>query len=188
MFVAFVISFVATVSNLILIAVLVLVGTVRMLSSVLCTSVADSGCFILEPGSRIQDPTTATNDKGEKFCCPLFLNHKLKIILFFEPVKKEMCAKSLRIIVFFTPKKLSLSSQNYGFGIRGLGYRIRKKSVSEPWSGVQKGIGSRIRIRNTALFGAAVSTYVPYTYNTTTLYCTYVPMLLFVKNLFIFIL
>jgi hypothetical protein len=45
-------------------------------------------------------------------------------------------------------KKLSLSSQKYGFGLLGSG--IRKKPLPDPGSRGQKGTGSQIRIRNTA--------------------------------------
>jgi hypothetical protein len=60
----------------------------------------------------------------------------------------------------FLPKKLSLSSQKYGFGIRAeirdpektySGSQIQgsiRHRISDPWG--QKGTGSRIRIRNTA--------------------------------------
>jgi len=49
-------------------------------------------------------------------------------------------------IIELLPKKLSLNSQKYGFGIRD-----PEKTYSDPGSRVQKGTGSRIRIRNTAL-------------------------------------
>jgi hypothetical protein len=58
---------------------------VRVLSSVLCTSVTDPGFYPgsrisdprsesrnQDPGSWIQDPTTATKEDREKFCCPTF--------------------------------------------------------------------------------------------------------------------
>jgi hypothetical protein len=50
----------------------------------------------------------------------------------------------------FLPKKLSLSSQKYGFGIRDPGSGIRQKPIRilDPGSRGQKGTGSRIRIRN----------------------------------------
>ncbi len=47
------------------------------------------------------------------------------------------------------PKKLSKSSQEYGFGIRDPRSGIRKKPIPDPGSRGQKGTGSRIRIRNT---------------------------------------
>ncbi len=49
----------------------------------------------------------------------------------------------------FLPKKLSLSSQKNEFGIRDLRSGIRKKPIPDPGSRGQKGIWSRIRIRNT---------------------------------------
>ncbi len=57
-------------------------------------------------------------------------------------LKKKIWADFQRIIEL--PKKLSLSSQKYGFGIRD-----PKKSIPDPRSKGEKGTGSRIRIRNT---------------------------------------
>ncbi len=48
-------------------------------------------------------------------------------------------------------KKLSLSSQNYEFGIWDPGSEIRDKPIPDPGSRGQKGTGSRIRIRNTVI-------------------------------------
>jgi hypothetical protein len=50
---------------------------------------------------------------------------------------------------------LSISFQKYGFGIRDprYGIGIRKKPILDPGSRVQKGTGSRIRIRNTEYDG-----------------------------------
>jgi hypothetical protein len=63
-------------------------------------------------------------------------------------VKKIIWANLLRIIELL-PKKLSLSSQKYGFEIRDPRPGIRKKPIPDP--GVKKAPahGSRIRIRNT---------------------------------------
>jgi hypothetical protein len=47
----------------------------------------------------------------------------------------------------FLPKKLSLSSQKYGFGIRDPEKNLFR--IPDPRSRGQKGTGSRIRIRNT---------------------------------------
>ncbi len=106
----------------------------------------DPGCLSRIPDpdfypSRISDPKTATKERGEKFSYHNFLcSHKfLKIANYFSfgvPKKKIQ-----RIIEFFT-QKLSLSSQKYGFGIRGPEKNLFKS---------QKGTGSRIRIRNTAM-------------------------------------
>jgi hypothetical protein len=60
-------------------------------------------------------------------------------------LKKKIWANFQRIIELFT-QKLSLSSQKYGFGIRDT-----KKTIPDPESRGQKGTGSRIRIRNTAV-------------------------------------
>jgi hypothetical protein len=54
----------------------------------------------------------------------------------FGPIFKEM----LKLL----PKKCSICSQIYGYG-------IREKPIPDPGSRGQKGTGSRIRIRNTAL-------------------------------------
>jgi hypothetical protein len=83
------------------------------------------------PGSRIPDPKTATKERGEKK---------------FGPIFKEL----LNLL----PKKLSLSSQKYGLGIRDPGSRKNLFRIPDP--GVKKapdpGSGSatllaRIRIR-----------------------------------------
>jgi hypothetical protein len=60
----------------------------------------------------------------------------------FEPVQNEL--------YFF--KKLSLSSQKYGFGIRDprSGIRDPEKPLPDSGSRDQNGTGTRIRIRNTA--------------------------------------
>jgi hypothetical protein len=54
---------------------------------------------------------------------------KLKIVLFFEQVKKK-----IEPLFYFLPKQLSLSSQKYGFGIRD-----PEKPIPDPGSRGQKG-------------------------------------------------
>jgi hypothetical protein len=107
MFVAFVISFVAIASYLLEVVVLVF-GTLVIISSLY--QCCGSGMLILYPGSRIQDPTTATKEERGK--------------------------------------------------IRGPGYRNTgsgKNLFQIPDPLVKKGTGSRIRIRNTALYGGTYS-------------------------------
>ncbi len=71
--------------------------------------VADPGClsrmilFLLHPGSRILDPTTAPKEEGEKKFFSLKY-HKIVNNFIFEHVKKVFLAKTLRIIVLFAPK------------------------------------------------------------------------------------
>ncbi len=67
-------------------------------------------------------------------------------------LKKKKCSHFQRIIKLFT-RKFSLSSQEYGFGIRNPRSGIQKKPIPDPGSMGQKGTGFRIRIRNTAIFG-----------------------------------
>jgi hypothetical protein len=63
-------------------------------------------------------------------------------------LKKKFLANFQRIIEIFS-QKLSICSQKYGVGIRDPG--SEKKSIPDPGSRGQKGTGSRIRIRNTAV-------------------------------------
>ncbi len=93
-------------------------------------SVADPGCL-----SRIPDPKTATKEGGEQklVVLPFFVATdftKLKIILFLN------CCRTKFGIIFkelqrFLSKKLSPSSQKYGFG-------IREKPTPDPRPGVKK--------------------------------------------------
>jgi hypothetical protein len=103
--------------------------------------------------SRIPDPKTASKDWGEKkfvvrllFVATNFT--KLNIILFLKCRRKKF-GPNFKELLKFLPKKLSLSSQKYGFGIRDSRSGIRKKPILDPGSRDQKGTGSRIRIRNT---------------------------------------
>jgi hypothetical protein len=64
---------------------------------------------------RIPDPTTAIKEEREKYCCPT---------------------------LFFLPKKLSLSSQKYGFGMES---GIRKNLFQIPDLRVKKAPDLRFR-------------------------------------------
>ncbi len=96
------------------------------------TSVADPGCLSRIPDpdfypSRIPDPKTATKERGEKknllsyrtFLCNHKF-HKIENYFSFEVLKKKIWADSQRFLELF-PKKLSQTSQKYGFGIRDPG-------------------------------------------------------------------
>jgi hypothetical protein len=63
--------------------------------------------FIPDPDScpsRIQDPRTATKERGEKFVVPPFLYHKIENYFIFELAKKKIWAVLQRILELFTPK------------------------------------------------------------------------------------
>jgi hypothetical protein len=60
---------------------------------------------------------------------------------------KKKFGSILKELYNFLPKKLSLSCQRYGFGIRDPESEIRKKPIPDPGSRGPKGTGSRIRIR-----------------------------------------
>jgi hypothetical protein len=101
--------------------------------------ISDLGSRILDPGSRISDPgsripdlgsriqKTAIKERGEKICChTFFCSHKFhKIELNAEEKNLGQFSKN------FLPKKLSPSSQKYGFGIRDPGV----KKAPDPGSG-----------------------------------------------------
>ena len=119
-----------------------------------------SGMFIPDPGSwflPIPDPGSKNKNKNKregwkKICCHNFLCshkfHKIANYFSFEVLKKKFLANFQRIIEIFS-QKLSICSQKYGVGIRDPG--SEKKSIPDPGSRGQKGTGSRIRIRNTAV-------------------------------------
>ncbi len=120
--------------------------------------IPDPGSRIPDLGSRILDPKKPTKERGEKkflFCSHKF--HKIDNYFSFEMLKKKIWVNFQKKELFnFLPKKLSLSSQKFGFGIRNSrsGIRdsrsgIRKKPIPDAGSRGQKGTGSRIRIRNT---------------------------------------
>jgi hypothetical protein len=126
-------------------------------------SVADPGCLSRIPDpdfypSRIPDPGSKNSNKKEgckkKFCHTFLCSHKcLKIENYFSfEVLKKKFGPIFKEIWNFLPKKLSLSSQKYGFGIRDPG--SGKKLFPDPGSRGQKGTGSRIRIRNIDCFTA----------------------------------
>ncbi len=100
--------------------------------------IPDPGSRISDPGSRIPDPKNRNKREGwKKMCCQTFFFshkfHKIVNYFIFEMLKKKMWANVQRIIGLF-PKKLSLSSQKYGFGIH------------DPRSGIRKTYsGSRIQ-------------------------------------------
>ncbi len=128
---------------------------------------ADPGCLsriliFTHLGSRISDSGSQNSNKREGwknfFVIPFYLATnftKLNIILVLKSWRKKIGA-IFKELYNFLPKKLSPSSQTYGFGIRdpGSGIRdprsgIRKNIFRIPDPGGQKGTGSRIQIRNT---------------------------------------
>ncbi len=80
-------------------------------------------------------------DRGEKkfVAIPFFWSHEFHKIelFFFEMLKKKIWANFQRIIEHFLPKKLSLTSQKYGFGIRDpeKTYYEGVKTAPDPGSG-----------------------------------------------------
>ncbi len=124
------------------------------------SSVADPGCLsrIPDPWSwflPIPDPGSKKKQQQKRVVKKNLLSYvatnftKLKIILVWSAEEKNwQIFKELQI---FLPKKLSLSYIKYGFGIRDPRSGIRKKPIPDPGSRGQKGTGSRIRIRNTAI-------------------------------------
>jgi hypothetical protein len=85
---------------------------------------------------------------------------KLNIILFLKCRRKKFGPNFTELLKFL-PKKLSLSSQKYGFGIRDTRSGIRKKPIPVPDPGVKKAPdpGSRIWIRNTAFHYFTVNVF-----------------------------
>jgi hypothetical protein len=94
-------------------------------------------------GSRIQKQQQKRGVKEN--CCPTFFcshkNHKIENYINFELAKKNNLDQFTKNCRTFYPKKLSLSSQKYGFGIRDTGSEIRdprsgirKKSILDPGS------------------------------------------------------
>ncbi len=115
------------------------------------SSVADPGCLSRFPDpdfypSRIPDPKTATKERDEKniFCHTIFCSHKFHKnvnYLIFEMLKKIIWANFQRIIELFYQKKLSISSEKYGFGIQ---------DPEKTYSGSRGRKGTGSRIQNTA--------------------------------------
>jgi hypothetical protein len=99
--------------------------------------------FFSHPGSK-----NSNKERGEKkkFCHTFLCSHKFHKIenYFFEVLKKKF-GPIFKELKNFLPKKLSLSSQKYGFG-------IRDPEKTYPGNRGQKGTGSRIRISNTAIY------------------------------------
>jgi hypothetical protein len=64
--------------------------------------------------------------------------HKIENYFIFEMLKKKIWANFLRIIELY-PKKLSISSQKYGFGIWDLGSEIQDPGsrIQDPRSRIQ---------------------------------------------------
>ncbi len=83
----------------------------------------NSGSWILifiHPGSQISDHGSKNSNKREgwkKVSCLTFHLTKLKIILFLKRWRKKF-GPIFKELMNFLPKRLSLSSQKYGFGIR----------------------------------------------------------------------
>ena len=107
--------------------------------------IPDLGSRISDPGSRIQKQVEKREVK-KIFCQTFFCSHKFhKIVNYFsfEVLKKKIWANFQRIIELFTKKIVKklfkIWSWDQGSGIRDPGPRG------------QKGTGSRIRIRNTAI-------------------------------------
>ncbi len=123
-------------------------------------SVADPGCLSRIPDPYfyfllIPDPGSNNSNKREgwkKIFCHTFLCchkfHKIEHYFSFEVLKKKIWA-NFKKLQNFLPKKLSPSSQKYGFGIRDPRSGIGFFRIPNPGSRGQKGTGSRIRIRNT---------------------------------------
>ncbi len=95
---------------------------------------------IPDPGSRISDPKNSNKREGwKKFCYQTFFCshkfHKIEFYFVFEMRKKQIWAKFQRIIEVLSLKKLSLSSQKYGLGIRDP--RSGKNLFRIPYPGVK---------------------------------------------------
>ncbi len=125
-------------------------------------SVADPGCLSPNPAfypSRISDPGSRIQKQQQKrgvkknllsylFCSHEF--HKIENYFIFEMPKKKFWASFQRIIEIFTQKFATKLSKIW---VRDPESEIRdlEKPIPDPGSESrgQKGIGSRIRIRNT---------------------------------------
>jgi hypothetical protein len=97
--------------------------------------------WIPDPRSRIPDPKTATKERDEKKFVVIPFNEvtnftKFKIILVLKCWRKK-CGPIFKELQNFLPKKLSLSSQQYGFGIRDprSGIRDLKPGIRDMRSG-----------------------------------------------------
>jgi hypothetical protein len=100
------------------------------------------GSRILDLGSRIPDPKTATEERSEKifFVIPTFLCshkfHKIENYFSFEVLNKKIWANFQRIIELFT-QKIVISSQKDGFGIRDPRSGIRELEKTYSGSRIQ---------------------------------------------------
>ncbi len=118
--------------------------------------------IFIHPRSLIPEPTKPTKEKGENmllfyhFLYPQISQNWTLLCFIF----KENNLSQFTELKYFLPKKLSLSSQKYGLGIRDQGpetrdprSRIRKKPILDPGSRIQGSRRHRIpdRIRNTAI-------------------------------------
>jgi hypothetical protein len=111
--------------------------------------ILDPGSWFLpipDPGSRIPDPKTATKERGEKklpgSCHTFLCSHKFqKIILVFKCWRKKFGPIFKEYRTFY-PKNCQ----------KGLKNMVLGSGIRDPGSRGQKGTGSRIRIRNTALY------------------------------------
>ncbi len=85
--------------------------------------ILDPGSWFLsipDPRSQILDPGSKNSNKREgwkKISCHTLYLTKLKIILFLKCRRKKF-GPIFKELLNFLPKRLSLSSQKYGFGIR----------------------------------------------------------------------
>jgi hypothetical protein len=75
----------------------------------------------------------------------------IELVYFWNVEEKNLGQFSKNYRTFYPKNCHYTSSQKYGFGIRYPRSRIRKNPIPDPGSRGQKGTGSRIRIRNTAL-------------------------------------
>ncbi len=121
-----------------------------------------SGMFIPEPGSwflPIPDPGSKNSNKREgwkKNCCHTFFCsykfRKIEYYFIFLKCQTKKFGPIFKELLKFLPKKLSLSSQEYGFGIRDPGSGKNLFRIPDP--GVKKapdpGSGS-----------ATLHTYIP---------------------------
>ncbi len=90
-------------------------------------------------GSRIQKPQQK-RVVNKNFLLYLFWRHKLHKIEnnFIIEMPKKKFWPSFQRMIDFLPKNLSLSSKNYGFGIRDPRFRINLFRIPDPGPGVKK--------------------------------------------------
>ncbi len=109
-----------------------------------------SGMFIPDPGSK----NSNKRQGWKKFCCQtIFFGHKFhktEYYFIFDMLTKNIWPNFPRIIEVFTQKIVTKPSKIWVWDPRS---GIREKPIPDPGSRGQKGTGSRIRIRNTAVVG-----------------------------------